>query len=97
MPQVLDWCAAAGLADAWAARRWRSEPEWRAAVSQRRAAAHPLPTFLQRLLLRLGLVRRLYDLFGTNIGESQRRAPAAHLPPAPPAPPGPGAQKCIIT
>lgn len=57
MPQVLDWCAAAGAADAWAARRWRSEPEWRAAVSQRRAAAHPLPTFLQRLLRRLGLVR----------------------------------------
>ena len=74
MPQVLDWCAAAGLADAWAARRWRSEPEWRAAVSQRRAAAHPLPTFLQRLLLRLGMVRRIYDLFITYIGESQRRA-----------------------
>ncbi|KAK9824980.1 hypothetical protein WJX81_002675 [Elliptochloris bilobata] len=54
--QVLDWCAAVQLSDAWAARRWRSEPEWRAAVSQRRGAAHPLPTFLQRLLQRLGLV-----------------------------------------
>ncbi len=58
-PQVLDWCAAHGLHDRWGARpaRWPSEQEWRADVGKRRAALHPLPTFLHALLQRLGQAR----------------------------------------
>lgn len=55
--QALDWCAAAQLQDAWSQKlRWASEPEWRTAVSTRRAAMHPLPTFLQTLLQRIAQV-----------------------------------------